>query len=103
LLRHYATQTPLVIADSEQSPLSAARVGLLTLVAKPGDERYASIETLSAAEDLAEAAANLFAAMRRLDARGLDLIIARLVPEVGLGRAINDRLRRASQRAQSSG
>jgi L-threonylcarbamoyladenylate synthase len=103
LLRHYATQTPLVIADSEQSTLSAARVGLLTLVAKPGDDRYAAIETLSAAEDLAEAAANLFAAMRRLDARGLDLIIARLVPEVGLGRAINDRLRRASQRAQSSG
>jgi L-threonylcarbamoyladenylate synthase len=43
-----------------------------------------------------EAAANLFAAIRRLDALNLDLIIAEAIPEVGLGRAIMDRLRRAS-------
>jgi L-threonylcarbamoyladenylate synthase len=98
LLRHYATRTALVIADAEESPPSIARVGLLTLAAKSDDEHYAAIETLSPAGDLAEAAANLFAAMRRLDARGLDLIVARLVPEVGLGRAINDRLRRAAHR-----
>jgi L-threonylcarbamoyladenylate synthase len=98
LLRHYATRTALVIADAEESPPSIARVGLLTLAAKSDDEHYAAIETLSPAGDLAEAAANLFAAMRRLDARGLDLIVVRFVPEVGLGRAINDRLRRAAHR-----
>ncbi len=102
LLRHYATRTALVIADAEESPPSIARVGLLTLAAKSDDEHYAAIETLSPAGDLAEAAANLFAAMRRLDARGLDLIVARLVPEVGLGRAINDRLRRAAHRTTAA-
>jgi L-threonylcarbamoyladenylate synthase len=102
LLRHYATRTALVIADAEESPPSIARVGLLTLAAKSDDEHYAAIETLSPAGDLAEAAANLFAAMRRLDARGLDLIVVRLVPEVGLGRAINDRLRRAAHRTSAA-
>jgi L-threonylcarbamoyladenylate synthase len=102
LLKHYATRTPLVIADAEQLPASGARVGLLTLAANPGDEQYAAIEALSLAGDLAEAAANLFAAMRRLDARGLDQIVARLVPEIGLGRAINDRLRRAAHRTKAA-
>ena len=98
LLRHYATRTPLVIADLEEPPPRDGRVGLLTLTARPDDQHYAAVEVLSPREDLAEAAANLFAAMRRLDARGLDQIVARLVPDVGLGRAINDRLRRASRR-----
>jgi L-threonylcarbamoyladenylate synthase len=100
LSRHYATRTPLKIAERTQAPPAAPRVGLLTLVAEPGDERYAAVEVLSLRGDLTEAAANLFAAMRRLDACGLDGIVARLVPESGLGRAINDRLRRAARRPE---
>ncbi|HEV7998847.1 MAG TPA: L-threonylcarbamoyladenylate synthase [Planctomycetaceae bacterium] len=102
LMRHYATRTPLVIADREQVPPANQRVGLLTLVAEAGDERYAVVEVLSKRGDLAEAATHLFAAMRRLDARGLDLIIARPVLESGLGRAINDRLRRAARGSETS-
>jgi L-threonylcarbamoyladenylate synthase len=77
-------------------------VGLLTLVAEPGDDRFAAVEVLSQRGDLAEAAAALFAAMRRLDAGGFELIVARLVAEAGLGRAINDRLRRAAHAADRS-
>jgi L-threonylcarbamoyladenylate synthase len=51
---------------------------------------------LSPAGDLTEAAANLFAHLRRLDASGARRIAAMAVPEEGLGRAINDRLRRAA-------
>jgi L-threonylcarbamoyladenylate synthase len=51
---------------------------------------------LSAAGDLREAAANLFAYLRRLDASGADEIAVMTIPEQGLGRAINDRLRRAA-------
>jgi L-threonylcarbamoyladenylate synthase len=55
---------------------------------------------LSPAGDPAEAAARLFAGLRALDAlgqaRGLSRIAAMPVPEAGLGRAINDRLRRAA-------
>lgn len=51
---------------------------------------------LSENSDLKEAAANLFAAMRQLDESGAELILAELVPEDGLGKAINDRLKRAA-------
>jgi L-threonylcarbamoyladenylate synthase len=55
---------------------------------------------LSDAGDLTEAAARLFAGLRWLDAegtrRGLNGIAVMPVPEIGLGRAIVDRLRRAA-------
>lgn len=50
---------------------------------------------LSRSGDLAEAAANLFAALRALDTKA-DRIAAAPIPERGLGEAINDRLRRAA-------
>ena len=51
---------------------------------------------LSASGDLTEAAANLFAALRTLDAAGATAIAAMPIPDEGLGEAINDRLRRAA-------
>ncbi|MEM1049171.1 MAG: L-threonylcarbamoyladenylate synthase [Pseudomonadota bacterium] len=51
---------------------------------------------LSPTGDLREAAANLFAALRQLDAAGVSAIAVAPIPETGLGEAINDRLRRAS-------
>jgi L-threonylcarbamoyladenylate synthase len=53
-------------------------------------------ENLSAASDLQEAAANLFAMLRALDQPGLAGIAVMPIPDRGLGRAINDRLRRAA-------
>lgn len=50
---------------------------------------------LSPAGDLTEAAANLFAYLHKLDT-GTDTINVAPIPETGLGRAINDRLRRAA-------
>jgi L-threonylcarbamoyladenylate synthase len=54
------------------------------------------VRNLSAAGDLTEAAANLFAMLRALDASGARIIAAMPVPDHGLGEAINDRLRRAA-------
>jgi L-threonylcarbamoyladenylate synthase len=51
---------------------------------------------LSPTGDFREAAKNLFAFMRTLDARNFDIIYTELLPEIDLGRAINDRIRRAS-------
>ncbi len=51
---------------------------------------------LSPSRDLKEAAKNLFAAMRKLDESDVDEIVAVRFPDEGLGRAINDRLKRAS-------
>lgn len=44
-----------------------------------------------------EAAHNLFAALRTLDKMDADIILAEFVPDEGIGKAINDRLKRASQ------
>lgn len=51
---------------------------------------------LSPSGDLNEAAKNLFAAMRKLDASDVEAIYSIPFPDEGLGRAINDRLKRAS-------
>lgn len=51
---------------------------------------------LSPGSDTIEAAANLFAALRALDATGAASIAVMPIPMGGLGEAINDRLRRAA-------
>jgi L-threonylcarbamoyladenylate synthase len=103
LARHYATRTPLrlLTGPAPADPLSLGegvhgRVGLLAFVGAPHGHGYAAVEALAPDHRLTTAAANLFAALRRLDTRGLDLILAEPVPEEGLGRAIADRLRRAA-------
>ena len=51
---------------------------------------------LSVSGDLIEAAANLFDALHQLNAMGAERIAVSPIPDHGLGRAINDRLRRAA-------
>ena len=55
-----------------------------------------AVINLSPRGDVVEAAANLFAALRALDATGTAAIAVMPVPREGLGEAINDRLRRAA-------
>lgn len=95
LTSHYAPVTPLVISNHDP-PAGDRQIGLLCLLEPTNSSAFAAIEVLSAQGCLREAAVNLFAAIRRLDALGLDCIFARPVPELGLGLAIMDRLRRAS-------
>ena len=52
--------------------------------------------SLSESGDLQEAAANLFRIMHEADGLGGEMIAVAPVPSVGLGEAINDRLRRAA-------
>jgi L-threonylcarbamoyladenylate synthase len=51
---------------------------------------------LSPSGKIEEAAQNLFSSLRSFDKMPVDVILAELVPDKGLGRAINDRLRRAA-------
>jgi len=51
---------------------------------------------LSPNGSLDEAAQHLFAALRELDKRKIEIILAEPVPDIGIGKAINDRLNRAS-------
>ncbi|MBZ5495498.1 MAG: threonylcarbamoyl-AMP synthase [Acidobacteriia bacterium] len=101
LTRHYATRTPMEILkadDRRAEPRPGERVGLLSLIAQKDAKRYAAVEVLSQSGDLREAAANLFAALHRLDTLHLDRLVAHPVPEHGLGIAIMDRLRRCAAR-----
>ncbi|MFZ3236584.1 MAG: L-threonylcarbamoyladenylate synthase [Stellaceae bacterium] len=88
---HYAPALPLRLEAA------AARPGEALLAfgpdAPPG---FAETLWLSRAGELAEAAANLFAMLRRLDRPAFAGIAVMPIPEHGLGRAINDRLRRAA-------
>jgi L-threonylcarbamoyladenylate synthase len=94
--RHYATRTPLrLLSGRAQGPGSTARVGLLAFAAAPASG-FAAVEVLAPDGQPATAAANLFAALRRLDACGLDLLLAEPCSEEGLGSAIMDRLRRCA-------
>jgi L-threonylcarbamoyladenylate synthase len=51
---------------------------------------------LSPTGDLEEAARNFFAALRMLDDSPAEIILAEFVDDTGLGKAINDRLKRAA-------
>ncbi|MCS6290485.1 MAG: threonylcarbamoyl-AMP synthase [Nitrospira sp.] len=100
LVRHYATRTPLTILAAHKVrsvvPLGE-RAGLLAMTPpRHRDNGYCTIEVLSPSGDLREAAKNLFAALRRLDAQGFDRLYAEPCDEQGLGLAIMDRLRRCS-------
>ncbi|MCC7192906.1 MAG: threonylcarbamoyl-AMP synthase [Phycisphaeraceae bacterium] len=89
---HYAPRTRLYFGGSRP----VGRVGLLSLGPPSNTSGYTAVEVLSPSGNTIEAATNLFAAIRRLDAMELDAIYAEPVPDQGLGLAINDRLRRAS-------
>ncbi|NJP30610.1 L-threonylcarbamoyladenylate synthase [Micromonospora thermarum] len=96
LAAHYAPRTPLrVVSGAEPAAGDGARRGFLAFRNRPAGD-WAAVEVLSAGGDLTEAAARLFDALHRLDATGVSEIVAEPVPDVGVGRAINDRLRRAA-------
>jgi len=92
LKSHYAPRTKLVI---EQQPRPRGPLNGLLAWSQSG-EGFCQTEFLSRSNDLREAAANLYGAMRRLDEAGLDLIIAEALPESGIGAAIMERLRKAA-------
>lgn len=93
LTSHYAPGVRLIIGDPPD-PLPG--IGVLRFCEKlidfPEDRQW----LLSGEGDINEAAKNLFFMLRELDKLNLKEVYIELVPEEGLGMAINDRLRRAS-------
>lgn len=86
MLSHYAPGAPVRLNVTEWAP-GELRLG------------FGNVDcdlNLSPSGDLVEAAANLFGHLHALDARNGPQIAVSPIPETGLGRAINDRLRRAA-------
>lgn len=100
MLKHYAPNTPTVLAENIDETIDLyknKKVGLLLFKSKINNASVVHQEVLSTRADLVEAASNLYAAMHRLDKFDLDVIITEQFPNSQLGRAINDRLKRACQ------
>ena len=94
LASHYATRAKVRLDVREVQPGEAL---LAFGPARPiGAERAAFVLDLSPAGDLIEAAANLFAHLRALDATDVHCIAVAPIPNHGLGEAIRDRLMRAA-------
>ena len=115
--KHYAPRTPLtlyegaeavdaIVRDARLARNRGQKVGLLAadedrrkLGAAGGVEGGPPLKIVAVgpADDPETVASRLYAALRELDAAGLDLILARGFPaRGGLGLAIQDRLRRAA-------
>ena len=94
MVSHYAPELPLRL----DAVGAGANEALLAF--GPAPRGAGVVFQLSAARDVLEAAAHLFAGLRWLDAEGARLslrgIAAMPVPATGLGLAINDRLQRAA-------
>ena len=108
----YSTSNPTApgMLESHYSPLTPIKLGKIDeeILANPNKkigvlsykDWFQGINTahqfvLSEKGDLEEAATRLFTGLRHLDSLNLQLILSEFVPDEGLGRAINDRLRRA--------
>jgi L-threonylcarbamoyladenylate synthase len=91
---HYAPRKPVFIGDIHA--LLKEHQGRAAVISFTTKHEAWRCEVLSPSGDLNEAARHLFATLRALDASEADVILAEVFPDEGLGRAINDRLRRAA-------
>lgn len=101
LSRHYAPKTDTVLTTDVEALVKSypdKKIGLLLFQNEKSQVPIEQQEILSKSGDLKEAAKHLYAAMHRLDKLNLDLIIAERLPDVGLGKTINDKLQRATQK-----
>lgn len=107
LLKHYAPNTPLRLraVDVKKGEALLAFGNLKFMGVEGGgfarDMPMHLRPNLSESGDLAEAAANLFAMLHQLDQTGVTRIAVMDIPNIGMGMAINDRLKRAAVAQQS--
>jgi len=101
LSRHYAPKTQIQITNDISNSIEQNRnkkIGVLSFRKFKNSHHEINQEVLSISGNLKEAAKNLYAALHRLDQMNLDLIITSFFPEKGLGKTINDRLKRAAKK-----
>ena len=94
---HYAPHRPLVIIDSPKE-IGNPRSSYLAFREIPRETPVLHVKVLSGSGDLREAAAHFFSHLIELDTDDVDVIYAEKIPEEGLGRAMMERLRKASKK-----
>jgi L-threonylcarbamoyladenylate synthase len=101
LASHYAPRAEVIACEPDEVPTEVARAGakkVAVLAPAAAFARWGELGGLAYVlpDDLAAMARELYAALRDLDAKGVEIVIAALPPAVGLGEAVGDRLRRAA-------
>ncbi|WP_224488631.1 L-threonylcarbamoyladenylate synthase [Robertkochia flava] len=99
--KHYSPTTPFLATNNVAKAMEAhaeKKLGIIYFSSPPGDDTRFQYRTLSLQGDFLEAAANLYGVMHELDGIDLELIIAELLPDEGVGASVNDRLKRASSK-----
>ena len=98
LKSHYAPKKPVYIGNLNelQAKYSDKKIGVIVFGNDITLNEKIVVKNLSSSNNYQEASANLFSFLRELDEADVDVIIAALLPEQGLGLAINDRLKRAA-------
>ena len=103
LKSHYAPSKPFILGDIvelvERYQQKGSDFAVMTFQQDLSQVAERNKIILSPRGDMKEAAKNLFSAMRILDSMDVSVILSELMPNEGLGKAINDRLRRASVQA----
>lgn len=104
LKSHYAPRIPLLLGNVPVllNSQKGKKIALLVFSERNHAPNVVAQEVLSETRDIKEAARNLFAALRRLDKTGADVILAERFPEFGFGMAINDRLERAAASVETN-
>ena len=97
LKSHYATHTPLYLGNINTLLSQFAGKKIIIINFKQHHPSLPDNQQLilSKAGSMEEAAKNLFRVLRKVDTMNADVILAELLPDEGLGKAVNDRLERA--------
>jgi L-threonylcarbamoyladenylate synthase len=98
LKMHYSPTTPLQIVDTIDQVRNRSQAGALLFKSGPDISGFKAVEILSPTGDPVEAAARLFVALHNLDKENIERIYAERIPEQGLGRAVMDRIFKASEK-----
>jgi L-threonylcarbamoyladenylate synthase len=100
LASHYAPRAEVLAVAPDEVPAAVAGARGRVAVLAPRSAFTAwpdlAAEPYALPDDAAGIARGLYAALRDLDARGFDVVVAALPPAAGLGEAVGDRLRRAA-------
>ncbi len=100
LEKHYSPKTKTCLSQDIEGFLENhpnKKIGIVSFSRNFSGTNILKTEILSEKEDLTEAAANLYAALHNLDQLDLDIILVQPLPNIGLGKSINDRLERATK------
>ncbi|PKP20681.1 MAG: threonylcarbamoyl-AMP synthase [Bacteroidetes bacterium HGW-Bacteroidetes-20] len=92
---HYSPTKPLYILGTFDQKLEYSKGAFLSFGSTP-KEHYKQVEYLTHTGDFIEAAIHLFEKMHLLEEAEVDFIVAEPVPEIGVGIAIMDKLRKAA-------